>query len=159
MHGKPLTAVFSYPAITPKELVPSPRVIAICVFRHDSRILVAEGFDEYKGERFLRPIGGEVELGESTSETVTREVREELGKEIQNAKRLAVLENMFQYNGKPGHEIVFVFDAEFIDKTLYEMNEIPINEDVWVGPARWIDLDRLPDAPLYPDGLAELLTL
>ena len=143
--------------MTSKDTVPSPRVISICVFRHGSRILVAEGFDEHKGEQFLRPIGGEVELGESTVETISREVREELGQEIHNVKRLAVLENLFQYNGQQGHEIVFVFDAEFIDKTLYETSEIPINEDVWIGPARWIELNRLPDAPLYPDGLVELL--
>ncbi len=41
--------------------------------------------------------------------------------------------------------------------TLYETSEIPINEDVWIGPARWIDLDELSNVPLYPDGLAELL--
>ena len=138
--------------------MPSPRVISICVFRHGSSILVAEGFDKNKAERFFRPIGGEVELGEMATETISREVREELGQEIHDVKRLAVLENIFEYNGQPGHEIVFVFDAEFIDKTLYESSEIPINEDVWIGPARWIDLNRLPDAPLYPDGLAELLT-
>lgn len=137
--------------------MPSPRVISICVFRHGSNILVAEGFDEKKAERFFRPIGGEVELGEKTAETISREIREELGQEIHHVKRLAVLENLFQYNGQPGHEIVFVFDAEFIDKSLYEMPEIPMNEDVWIGPARWIDLNMLPDAPLYPDGLAEKL--
>ena len=98
-----------------------------------------------------------MEPGESTIEAISREVQEELGKEIHNIKRLAVLENMFQYNGQPGHEIVLIFDAEFVDKTLYENPEIPINEDVWIGPARWIDLDCLPDAPLYPDGLVELL--
>ncbi len=137
--------------------MPSPRVISICVFRYGSRILVAEGFDERKDERFYRPIGGEVEFGESTEEAISREVHEELGKEIHNERRLAVLENRFHYNGKLGHEIVFVFDAEFIDSTLYEMPEIPINEDVWIGPARWIDLDELANVPLYPDGLAELL--
>lgn len=135
----------------------TPRVISICVFHNGPRILVAEGFDKCKHERFFRPIGGEVEFGESATETIAREVREELGQEIQNARRLAVLENRFQYNGNPSHEIVFVFDAEFVDKKLYQMNEIPINEDVWIGPARWIDLNRLPNAPLYPDGLAQLL--
>lgn len=40
------------------------RPLAICVFRHAGRILVAEGTDEVKGETFYRPLGGAIEFGE-----------------------------------------------------------------------------------------------
>ena len=34
------------------------------------------------------------------------------------------LENIFIYEGQQRYEIVFVFDAEFADKSLYDLNEI-----------------------------------
>ena len=135
----------------------SIRVLAICVFRHRQKILVARGFDAVKGEWFLRPVGGAVEFGETAVDGLRREVREELGAEIQDPVRLGVLENCFTYSGEPGHEIVFVYDAGFEDRDLYARPELPLNEPIWDGAARWIDLDFLPDEPLYPDGLLQLL--
>ena len=133
------------------------RVLAICVFRHEGRILVARGHDATKNEYFLRPIGGEVEFGEHAEEALRREVREELGLEIGAPTRLGVLENVFTYEGDPGHEIVLVFDAAFEDAETYRRDELPLNEPVWDGAARWIRMDSLPGDPLYPDGLERLL--
>jgi hypothetical protein len=39
------------------------RPIAICVFRHKDRILVAEGYDPVKKQTFYRPLGGVIEFG------------------------------------------------------------------------------------------------
>ena len=133
------------------------RVLAICIFLHGRRILVARGYDATKSQHFLRPIGGEVEFGESAEDALAREVREELGLEIGTLTRLGVLENVFSYDGKPGHEVVFVYDARFCDESVYTRDELPLNEDVWDGAARWADLDALPAEPLYPDGILELL--
>ena len=133
------------------------RVLAICVFLHKRRILVARGYDSAKCEHFLRPIGGEVEFGESSVHALAREVREELGLELQDAALLGVLENVFSYDGRPGHEVVFVYDAAFVDATTYARDELPLHEDVWDGAARWIELDVAPSEPVYPQGLFELL--
>jgi len=138
--------------------VPSPRVLSVCIFSNDSRILVARGFDEVKNEHFFRPIGGAVEFGETTAETIRREVGEELGVQIEQVVRIGVLENLFHFDGKPGHEIIFVFNAKFVDKTLYTETTLPIHEEGWVGPAQWINVKALPTTPLYPDGIIELLT-
>ena len=119
--------------------------------------MVARGYDRAKSEYFLRPIGGEVEFGECAEDALTREVGEELGLEIRTLTRLGVLENVFSYDGKPAHEVVFVYDARFVDESVYARDELPLDEDVWEGVARWADLDALPDEPLYPDGILELL--
>lgn len=134
------------------------RFLAICVFRQGSRILVAEGFDAAKGESFFRPLGGAVEFGEFAGDAIRREIREELAAEISDPKQLGVLENLFTYQGQPCHEIVFVFDARFIDQRLYQVDSLHIQEeDIWAGPARWIDLNGNLPFNLFPAGLAALL--
>jgi hypothetical protein len=43
------------------------RPIAICVFRHQNRILVIEAYDHIKNEKYYRPLGGGIEFGEYSS--------------------------------------------------------------------------------------------
>jgi len=73
------------------------RPIAVCLFRHENRILVSEGFDTVKQDYYYRPLGGGIEYGEPSREAVAREIREELGAEIENIRLLDVLENIFVY--------------------------------------------------------------
>ena len=96
------------------------RVIAICVFRHNDQILVAEGFDTVANLPFYRPLGGTVEFGERTKDTVVREIEEELGQAITNVRLITVLENLFIGEGQPAHEIVFVYDGQFVDRSIYD---------------------------------------
>lgn len=133
------------------------RFVAICVFRDGNRILVASGHDDVKNERFFRPLGGAVEFGESAEEALHREIREELGREIKNVVRLGVIENRFEYRGRPGHEVVFVFDASFVDPSVYAQPTVAICEAGWDGPAEWLALSESLPAPLFPAGLFELL--
>ena len=138
--------------------MPEIRTLAICGLRRGSRILVAQGFDSARGEGFLRPLGGTVEFGERAADAIRREVREELRAEITDPVQLGVLENVFTYEGQPGHEIVFVFDAQFSDPRLNQKDSLPIHEEgIWDGPARWVDVDGGLPFDLFPDGLATLL--
>ncbi len=137
------------------------RTIAICLFSHQGSILVAEGVDAVKGETFYRPLGGSIEFGEYSRDTVIREIREELEAEIkpESLRYIATLENIFVYNGLPGHEIVLVYDGEFADAALYEQGELAAQEDDGTPfRALWKPVEEFgPGAPLYPDGLLELL--
>ena len=134
------------------------RFVALCVFRNGNRILVGGAHDDVKDEDFLRPLGGSVEFGETAVEAIRREMREELHAEISNPVQLGLLESIFTCNGEPGHEIVAVFDAKLVDRTLYDMERVPLFEEVWGSEARWIDLTEPREMPLYPEGLAELLS-
>jgi 8-oxo-dGTP pyrophosphatase MutT (NUDIX family) len=135
------------------------RPLAICVFSRDGRILAAEGFDPLKQETFYRSLGGGIEFGETGEETARRELREEIGAEVAEVHYLGALENIFTFNGQPGHEIVLVYDGRFADETLYAQTEIHGQEDEELGfIATWKALDEFgPGAPLYPDGLVEML--
>lgn len=135
----------------------SIRTIALCVFRRGSRILVGRALDDVEQQCFMRPLGGEVKFGELAVDALTREIREELGLEIHEITRLGVLENVFTYRGKPGHEIVFVFDAQFVDERVYDEPQLQLKEPIWDGGTRWLDLSEPLPHPLYPDGLLKLL--
>jgi ADP-ribose pyrophosphatase YjhB (NUDIX family) len=134
-----------------------PRVIAICLFRRDDRILVTEVPDEDR-VRGYRPLGGGVEWGERTHEAVTREIREELGVELLAPRLITVLENLFTHRGESGHEIVFVYDGTASDPALYDREPFVYLENDAPARARWMRLAEFgPSAPLYPDGLLDVL--
>lgn len=137
------------------------RPIAICLFRHGDRILVSEGFDTVKQSYFCRPLGGGIEYGESSRAAIVREIREEVGVEIEHLQLLGVLENIFMYEGQLGHEIVFVFDAEFADKSLYERAELDGQEESIRFKAKWRSADEMEksNARLVPEALARFLGL
>ena len=136
------------------------RPIAICVFRDGDKILVAHGYDPNKNQHFYRPLGGGIEFGESAEATVRREMKEELDAEVEDLRRLAVLENTFVFEGRPGHEIVFVFDGRFSDPAIYRRARMALVESNGEHfEASWHSLDAIAagSIPLYPDGLLALL--
>ena len=136
------------------------RPIAICLFRNGDRILVSDGVDPETGGAYCRPLGGSIEFGERAQEAVIREIREELGVEIRDVRLLGVLENLFTLDGQQGHEVVFVFDASFVDESLYQREKLPFTEAGWSsGDARWFDLAKVAQDParLAPEALIEFL--
>ena len=135
------------------------RPIAICVFRKDGSIFVAEGYDKTKQEIFYRPLGGTIEFGEYGRETVARELREEIGAAVTNVRYLGTLENIFVYEGRPGHEIVPVFQGEFVDRSFYEKQRVEGFETTGKIKAVWKPLEYFlkKEASLYPIGLLDLL--
>jgi len=136
------------------------RPIALAIVRRTAEILVFEAFDSVKKQRFHRPLGGGIEFGERAADAVARELLEETGSEVRVDRLLGVLENVFTHEGRPGHEIAFVFEVELLDPSIADRDELEIVEVISGEEVRiravWVDPVRL-DAPLYPDGLLGLL--
>ena len=138
------------------------RPLAICVFRRGDKIFVARGYDSHKEQTFYRPIGGKIEFGERGRETVIREVREEIGAEVLDLAYLGMLENIFRFEGKPGHEIVLIYDGKFRDPALNQDDLKIIGRDdgeiLYEGSWKTLGFFRGASAPpLYPAGLLALL--
>lgn len=135
------------------------RPIAISVFRNEDKIFVAEYYDPSRKLKFYRPLGGAIRFGERSRDCIIREIWEEMGAEIKDITYIGMIENIFTFDNKLGHEIVLVYEAAFVDSHLYEVESITCQDDdgvfvaVWKSPAEI----RAEKAPLYPEGLLDLL--
>jgi len=119
-------------------------VKTICLIKNGNReIFVSEGFDSVKKQYFYRPLGGNVEFGERTIDALKREIREELGEEIINLKIVLVIENIFQFESSPRHEIMFVYTGDVADGNFYRKKEnLYITEsDGEKARAMWISIN------------------
>lgn len=123
-------------------------------------MFVNESRDPATGEVFYRPLGGKIEFGERAVDAVAREFREEIGTELVNIRYLRMFENIFTYAGEPGHEMILMHEADFADESFYECGEIvtELHKDEPIR-ASWKEIRFFEEgkAPLYPEGLLELL--
>jgi ADP-ribose pyrophosphatase YjhB (NUDIX family) len=140
-------------------LAPRIRFLALCVFHHQGKILVNVFDDPASGQTLCRPLGGGVEFGELGRDAIAREIQEELGQSISDVRLLGTLESLFTYAGKPGHEIVQVYDARFDDASLYQRTTLDGQEsDGSPFRARWCDsADFARLGPIVPQGLQAML--
>lgn len=136
-------------------------VKALAIIRRptDGSLLVGEAADPATGTVFHRSLGGTVEFGERAAETVARELMEEIGIEVEVGTLLAVFENHFEFDDRQGHEIVFVYEAYFVDPNAYERDRFEFLDTTdTAGPppsVKWRPAGATP--PLYPSGVAQLL--
>ncbi|MBI1685512.1 NUDIX hydrolase [Caulobacter hibisci] len=135
----------------PKQAV---RVVAIGLLRDEGRLLVAEVCNDDGSVKGWRPLGGGVEFGETSEQTLRREFLEETGFAIEVAGPPKVLENLYEHEGHIGHEIMFVYEITTADPRAAERERFVINEnsqDVWV---EWVAVERFTAGErLLPDGL------
>ena len=104
--------------------------------------------------------GGRVEVGEEASATIIREMREELGEEVECGPLLHVAENFFDLAGKRNHEIGFYFQvflaasSNYLDKSRsYSGVERELNLEF-----RWFPVQGLASVNLRPTFLRTSLT-
>jgi ADP-ribose pyrophosphatase YjhB (NUDIX family) len=134
--------------------------MAVCVCRDGARLLVEHGYDRVTQQRFYRAIGGGIEFGERAADAVRREWMEELRAQLDDLKLLGVIENLFTYEGRDGHEIVFVFSARLREASWCPPPPVElVDPDGQRHETKWVSLTELEknEVPLYPDGLLDLL--
>ena len=76
-----------------------------------------------------------------------------------NITLVTVLENIFTWNGNPGHEINFVYKADITDKSFYERKEIPFIEERYNNiKAVWLNVSDCINGKyvFYPEGLRNI---
>lgn len=137
---------------------PPIRVIALAVIRDADRLFLSRGWDPAARRHFWRPLGGGVEFGERSAEALKREFREEIDQSIEILSPAVLFENLFTFNGSPGHEIILMHEARFVDDAMLTVEPFSFAEP---GPSgsehlvQWMSLDQLRagSEPLFPEGL------
>jgi 8-oxo-dGTP pyrophosphatase MutT (NUDIX family) len=99
---------------------------------------------------YHRLIGGSVDLGEPHQDAIVREVDEELGATIQGLAFRGTVENIFQIDGVPGHEVVFLYSGR-LDPQPPPLNANLTESDGTIVPVVWRPFqDASEPLPLYP---------
>lgn len=136
----------------------SIRNLAVGLPRRGDFLLASLGQDRVSGAAFCRAIGGGIKFGERAADAVVREFREELDVAVTPTELLGVIENLFEFEGRSGHEIVHVFAVESA-----ELDQVGLGACLSVldtgDPIRWYPISdlRAGHPPLYPDGILDLL--
>lgn len=129
-------------------------VRAAGVIIHNNKILVHKNInsDHYS------LIGGRVEIGEDSETTVKREIKEELGKEVEITGYVSTIENFFEMKGKKYHEILFIYKAEFVNEKDKKIEHILKNmEGKDYLQYEWLEMDKIEEYPLLPKTVKEVL--
>lgn len=139
------------------------RPVALGVpFRADGEILLARHYDDVADTEFYRPLGGGLEFGEHSDVCVRREFQEELGTDVDVGNRIATFENVFEFRGTAGHEVVFLYEVAFDDDAYYEQDAFEAVEGTGeVFPVRWkpiADFSGDDADVLYPEGVLTAVT-
>lgn len=88
---------------------------AVGVAVHHDKVLLHQA----EGDSFWSLPGGRVEFGEAAEETLRREMREELGVDVEVVRLLWLVENFFVYDGKNYHELSPYFLMRLPDSSPY----------------------------------------
>jgi 8-oxo-dGTP pyrophosphatase MutT (NUDIX family) len=138
-----------------------PRANTLGLILKDQFILLEEQEGKHsKGMGYYyRPIGGTIEFGEKSDETLVREFKEELGVDIVIKSYIACLENIFKIDESIGHEITQIYSVNFKNEKLYEKEIFTVSEGKKVTYAKWVLIEELMNGKkvLYPNGLINLL--
>jgi 8-oxo-dGTP pyrophosphatase MutT (NUDIX family) len=124
------------------------RVLALGVIRDGDRIFISEGYDPVKEQTFYRVMGGGVDFGETSLEALNREFQEEIQAELENIRYLGCLENIFTFNGEPRHEIIQLYECDFVDQKFYQLESLIFAEGERKKKALWVEINRFNNGEL-----------
>ena len=127
---------------------------AACIIKHNNKVLLHKS--DNRNHYCL--IGGRVELGENSENTIRREIKEELGKEIDITGYVSTIENFFEFECSKYHEYMFVYEAEFKDEKDKLIEDTLCNiEGKDYLKYYWIDLKDIDNVDIKPKVIKDIL--
>lgn len=118
------------------------RFLALGLIRDRDRTFISEGYDRVKQQKFYRAMGGGVDFGETSLEALQREFQEEIQAELTNIQYLGCLENLFIFNGEQGHEVIQLYQCDFVEPKFYQLERLVFAEGERQKTALWVEINR-----------------
>lgn len=136
-----------------------PRVAAQAVLRRGSAVLLQQVIDPVTHAQGWRLPGGGVEWNERAEDTIRRELREELGVNIEALAPAGVVEGFNDWMGAQEHEIVFLFKAVTPPALKRRSRIETVEADGRRLQFAWLDPTsaKVAGAPFYPEAAREVL--
>lgn len=136
------------------------RVTALGLIVKEDLIFLSQGYDQVKRQTFYRALGGGVKFGESSMEALQREFKEEIKADLTNINYIGCLENIFVYNGEKAHEIIQLYQCDFVDPKFYELDQLTFVEKDRTKTALWLNIEDCKTGKLLvlPEDFLTLLT-
>ncbi len=103
--------------------------------------------------------GGHIEIGEDSKQAVIREIKEEIGCDIEKAELFAIQENFWTRNDKKCHGIEFYYIIKpkcEIEVKDYQRIENDKGEEKLLD-FKWITPEELKDVDLKPNNIRDML--
>lgn len=124
---------------------------------HSKHVVSAHGFTRENPAGFHRLIGGGIEFGERRRDAAIREVEEELGVRLETVTEVGVTESIFEVDGEPRHEIVFVYWAYLPEGIVNKQGGTFAEADGCPLHVIWRDVTD-DTTTLYPNGAQEIVS-
>ena len=134
------------------------RPISLVLILKNDKLFLSKGKDQVKDITFYRPLGGGIDFGETSLEAIKREIKEELGATLKNEELLKVIENIFVYNGKNGHEIIFLYKGDILEQDFYIKEKMAILDKEGMY-AEWVSISDIKNhkVRVFPEELIEFI--
>ena len=117
------------------------RVRACGVFRRGTEVLLIRQYNDVGVARYMTP-GGGVDYGERVEDAVRREMREEVGVQVSDARYIGMFETLGRTpEGHLAHGISLVYEVVTQDEAIYLRDTAAVDDNwlpftaVWIHPA------------------------
>lgn len=120
------------------------RPISLGLIEHEGHIFVSQGKDSLTHKTYYRFLGGGIDFGETSEAALIREFEEEIGAKLIDVEYLTCLDNVFELEGKPKHELIQLFRARFAQDAFYRTSDtFELIEGKHVKEAFWLEKRRV----------------
>ncbi len=129
------------------------RVAGIII--HNNKILTHRDINK---DHYCLP-GGRIEIGETSEQAIKREIKEELGKDVEIIEYKSTIENFFEFENNKYHEIYFLYKIEFVNEEDKKINYTIHNvEGKQYLQYEWLELNKINKYNILPECLKDIIS-
>lgn len=123
------------------------------VIRNGDKVL----FQKRKNDKYYALPGGKIEVLETVEAALKRELKEELGVEVEVKDVVSVVENFFEFNNEKVHQYIFSYEVKLLDDKYNNLDEFEGIETLKEVIFKWFNINELDEEEIKPDYLVKQL--